>query len=130
MNGTRTESNEGFHWWGAALLFAALATWAAPPTLGAAALVAEVREPFEVNGEIYPASRVSLREVTALSPVASLHEIRVDGHSHGLVLVRSDGEAVSSRSELGFTRAADGHLVLASVALAGAPEGTVDAPNY
>jgi hypothetical protein len=85
-------------------------------------LVVRVSEPFEVSGQLYPAGELSLRELQAYSPVATLNEIRVDGKSLGVVLARDQANpARATRDEVIFERSERGHLVLASVALKGHP---------
>lgn len=122
MSGARTEKNR--FWW-VVLALTAIVVATAPEAAAGDALVARVGEPFEVNGELFPAGELSLKNVQVVSPIATLLEIRVDGDSRGLLLVRSDGDrAVAERDELGFVRAADGHLVLESVAVAGRRVGS------
>lgn len=128
MTRSRQDDDEGALWWLIVVALVALAAWAAPPVLAADMVTARVPEPFEVNGEVYPPGTLSVKEIGALSPVATLHEFRIDGESRGFVLVRPEaGAPASASTELGFSRAAAGHLVLASVAVAGRPEGTVHA---
>jgi len=114
--------------WLVVLTLCAVVAWTTPETPAGERLVVHVLEPFEVNGEVFPAGKLSLKQVRAMNPVATLHEVRIDGDSQGLLMLRSDGDhGVASRDELGFMRAADGHLVLESVAIAGKPVGTVQA---
>jgi hypothetical protein len=111
------------HWWiviALAILVMCFtpATWAAGQRI-----VADIGEPFEVGGEVYPSGRLSLREIGRLSPVASINEICVDGACPGIVLARETGSLPTAiRNELLFERdARSGHLVLVAVALAGQP---------
>jgi hypothetical protein len=114
--------------WVTVLTLCAVVAWTTPDTPAGDRLVVHVLEPFEVNGEVFPAGKLSVKQVRAMSPVATLHEIRIDGDSQGLLLLRANGDrGVASRDELGFMRAADGHLVLESVAIAGQPVNTVEA---
>jgi hypothetical protein len=110
-------------WW-VVLGLAALCVGFTPDTPAANAhLVAQIGEPFEVAGAVYPAGgELSLRTVGDLSPVVTLHEIRVDGRSLGLLMARTRVDAVASRrDELIFKRATNGRLLLDSVAFAGEP---------
>ena len=85
-------------------------------------LVVQMQEPFEVSGQLYPAGELSLCEVRAFSPVATFHEVRVDGQSLGILVARDDGSPLmSQRDEVIFARNRAGHLVLTSVALTGEP---------
>jgi hypothetical protein len=109
--------------WLLVLTLAVLAGLFAPPVpAGGHRLVARVDEPFEVNGQLFQAGTLTLRELREYSPVATLHEIRVDGRSLGFVLARDQANrSIATRDELIFDRSERGHLVLASVALAGHP---------
>jgi hypothetical protein len=112
--------------WLAIVTLTTAAALTAPDAAAGDRFVVRVPEPFEVNGTVHPAGKLSLEPVRALSPIATLHEVRIDGQSHGLVLVRAhDGGSEVATSEIGFVRSADGHLVLESVALAGRHAGTV-----
>ena len=85
-------------------------------------LVAQVNEPFEVDGRIFPAGQLSVREVRDYSPVSSLNQLCVDGTCLSLWLARESKTAgVSSADELIFTRNDAGILVLVGMALAGEP---------
>ncbi len=112
--------------WLVVAMLSALVVWSSPEAIAGDRLAAWIDEPFEVNGEIYPAAKLSLKQVSSLSPVAQLHEVRVDGQSRGLLLVRENRSGSAAlRGELTFVRAGDGHLVLESIAVAGSPAGTV-----
>ncbi len=85
-------------------------------------LVVQMEEPFEVSGQLYAGGELSLCEVRAFSPVATLHEVRIDGQSLGVLVARDDGgPLVAQRDEVIFERSRAGHLVLTSVALTGEP---------
>lgn len=110
---------------GIVIALAAVVAWTTP-SLAADRLVVRVNEPFEVNGDIFPAGKLSLKQVQVMSPGSTLHEARIDGESLGLLLVRDNGsKAVATRDEMVFLRSADGHLVLESLAIAGRPVGKV-----
>lgn len=109
-------------WRSLAATAAAVVCLSPAATASSERLVAQIDEPFEVAGQLYPAGQLSLKAVTALSPVATLNEVRIDGRSLGLMLAQeSGGPAASSRDELTFRRAASGHLVLESFAIKGQP---------
>ena len=105
------------------LALALLAGLLAPDALAEGRrLVVQMEEPFEVSGQLYAGGELSVCEVRAFSPVATLHEVRVDGRSLGVLMARNDGAPqVAQRDEVIFRRSSDGHLVLTSVALAGEP---------
>jgi len=109
--------------WMWVLGLALLAGLLAPPTPAAGPrLVVQVDEPFEVNGQLYSAGQLSLRELSEYSPVSTLNEIRVDGRSLGMVLARDEANPTkATRDFLIFERSRRGHLVLASIALKGHP---------
>jgi hypothetical protein len=109
--------------WLLVLTLAVLAGLFAPPVPAAGhRLVVQMDEPFEVNGQLFKAGQLTLREIREYSPVATLHEIRVDGRSPGVVLARDQAtRGIATRDEVIFDRSERGHLVLASVALQGHP---------
>jgi hypothetical protein len=110
---------------GIVIALAAVVAWTTP-SVAADRLVVRVNEPFEVNGDIFPAGRLSLKQVQVMSPGSTLHEARIDGESLGLLLVRDNGsKAVATRDEMVFLRSANGHLVLESLSIAGRPVGRV-----
>jgi hypothetical protein len=109
--------------WLVVIALSVLAAVLAPPVSAAGRqLVVRVSEPFEVNGQLHPAGRLSLREVSEFSPVATLNEVRLDGRSLGVVFARVDADRTRApRDEVIFERSERGHLVLASMALRGQP---------
>jgi hypothetical protein len=109
--------------WLLVLALAVLAALFAPPVAAEGQrLVVRVNEPFEVNGQLFKAGQLTLRELREYSPVATLHEISVDGRSLGFVLARNQANtSIATRDEVIFDRSESGHLVLASVALQGHP---------
>lgn len=109
--------------WLSVLTLAVLAALFAPPVPAAGQrLVVRIDEPFEIDGQLFEAGRLSLRELREYSPVATLHEVRVDGRSLGFMLARDQTDrGVATRDEVIFDRSESGHLVLASVALQGHP---------
>jgi hypothetical protein len=109
--------------WLLVLTLAVLAGLCAPPLAAAGQrLVVQVDEPFEVTGQLFKAGQLTLRELREYSPVATLHEIRVDGRSLGFLLARDQANrSIATRDEVIFDRSERGHLVLASVALRGHP---------
>lgn len=110
------------HVWFAVLALAALVTVLAPAAQAAErTLRVEMSEPFEVAGVLYPPGVLSLREVNDFTPVAHMTEIRVNAQSLGVMLARNASPFRSTRDEIIFHRADDGHLVLAAVALKGQP---------
>jgi hypothetical protein len=110
--------------WLLVFALAVLAGLLAPPVPAAGQQVSvRVNEPFEVGGQYFMSGELSLREVREYSPVATLTEVRVDGHSLGVVLARNQADQTNAatRNEVIFERSERGHLVLASVALRGEP---------
>ena len=108
--------------WMTVFALAALAAFFAPVADAGARLVAQLDEPFEINGTVYPAGKLSLERVRVVNPISTLNEIRVDGRTVGLYLARDRPDATTAlRDELIFARRSDGRLVLDSVAFAGQP---------
>jgi hypothetical protein len=104
-------------------LLALLAGLTAPDSSAAGSrLVVRVDEPFEVNGRLFPAGELSLREVAAFSPVITLNEVCVENECLGLLLAQERSDAsVAPCDEMVFRRDGRGHLVLESVAIEGRP---------
>jgi len=109
--------------WLLVLTLAVLAGLFAPPVPAAGPrLVVQVDEPFEVDGQLFKAGQLTLRQLREYSPVATLHEVRVDGRSLGFVLARDQADrGLATRDEVIFERSERGHLTLAAVALQGHP---------
>ena len=109
--------------WLMVLALALLAGLLAPDALAEGRrLVVQMEEPFEVSGQLFAGGELSLCEVRAFSPVATLHEVRINGQSLGILMAQDDGRPlVAQRDEVIFERSRDGHLVLTSVALTGEP---------
>jgi hypothetical protein len=85
-----------------------------PPAQGAGhRLVTRVTEPVEINGELYPAGELSIREVGALSPTVTLNEVHAGGECLGLLPARTGhGGPPSSGDAVVFEPSDRGHLVL------------------
>lgn len=83
-------------------------------------LNAEVEEPFRLpDGSLHPAGALGLCLERNFSPVASLHEIRVDDMGVGLFMSRretSQGLGDDPRSFVMFQRLSSGELLLVGVA--------------
>lgn len=108
-------------WW-TAIGLALLAGFLAPATLASdSMMVVKVDEAFQINGETYQAGEITLRRFAEYSPVASLHEVRVDGQSLGYIMARSNSDEVCDSNHVVFKRNAQGQLVLASLATKGEP---------
>jgi hypothetical protein len=93
---------------------ATLAAVLAPSAFGGERkLVATMEQPFEVNGHLFSGGELSVRQVGAYSPTATLHEVRVGRDSVGLLLAEVDPiEPDRSTDTLVFERASQGNLVL------------------
>ena len=85
-----------------------------PPAQGAGhRLVTRVSEPVEINGEIYPAGELSIREVGALSPTVTLNEVHAGGECLGLLPAQTESGGPPSAGEAVVFEPGDrGHLVL------------------
>lgn len=85
-------------------------------------VVAQVPEPFEVNGQMYPAGTLSLRELRDYTPVATLNEVCIDSICQGMLIgVELPGQLQTSLDELIFARSPQGHLVLFGMVMRGQP---------
>ena len=109
--------------WMMVLALAGLVVLFAPEARAAGRrLVAQIEEPFVVNGQLFPPGELSVRELGEYSPVAKLDEVQVDGRTLGYVVAHelSDDRAADTDALI-FARNQDGQLVLQSVAVAGEP---------
>lgn len=108
--------------WMTAMVLALLAGILAPATPAAdRTMVLTVNEPFEINGHRFDAGEVSLRRFANYSPVASFHEVRVDGQSYGYLLARSESDSpeIAKSNHVVFERNVRGLLVLTALATKG-----------
>jgi hypothetical protein len=98
------------------IALAALVAVLAPTAVGADhRLVVQVDQPFEVNGQLYPAGEVAVKQVHRVSPTSTLNEIRVGGERLGLLLAEErSGQTADASNTMTFERAPQGHLVLVS----------------
>lgn len=94
---------------------------AAPVSLaGGARIVAEVAEPFEVDGRLFPAGAVTLREVSRFSPTQTLNEVWVGDECLGRLLAVNASDYWGRVDDaLLFQRHPEGHLDLVGFALKG-----------
>lgn len=92
------------------------------PSVSAETVSVRLTEPFEVAGQVFDSGKLTVKEVSRYSPVATLNEVCVGSNCLGLFLAREfRGASTASGNKLIFGRSADGHLVLEAVALAGGP---------
>jgi hypothetical protein len=118
------DSRMKMNWNRLALIVAALAVLAAllAPAVeaGEYRLTAHIDEPFEINGTMYPAGSLSIRQLGDYTPTSTLNEIWVGDQCLGMVLAADNsapGEELSD--SLFFERATLGHLVLTGFAYRG-----------
>jgi hypothetical protein len=93
----------------------------APASLaGGARIVATVEEPFEVDGRLFPAGAVTLREASRFSPTQTLNELWVGDECLGrLLAVPASDYWGRVEDALLFQRDPEGHLDLVGFALKG-----------
>lgn len=93
---------------------AALAAICAPAVeAGRHRFSANIPEPFEINGTLYPAGQLSVRQIGDYTPTSTFNEIWVGDECLGVVLASDIPTHVKERSDsLVFQRAPMGHLVL------------------
>jgi hypothetical protein len=76
-------------------------------------LVTRLEQPVSINGEVYPAGELSVREVGALSPSVTLNEVCAGGKCLGLLQARAEPDGTpSSGDALLFEPDDRGNLVL------------------
>ena len=71
-------------------------------------------EPFEINGQLYAAGLLAVRELGPYNPSSALVEISVNRTTVGVLLARASDSANPTQegSTLLFTRSSRGHLTL------------------
>ena len=103
---------------GGLVLLAALAA----PELEAAerSVHANMDEPFQINGDVYEAGRVTLREIGHYNPQTTMNEVWVGGTCLGLMLAeRTAAPVTNSDDRLMFERDYNGTLMLVGFAYRG-----------
>jgi len=110
----------------ALLVGVALCASVGPALAAGPTLVVSVDEPFEVDGQQFPAETLSLRAVHEFTPTTTLNEVWVGDRCLGLMMaVRTDDPRLeASRNAVLFGRNVGGDLVLRgfSYRLPGWPE--------
>jgi hypothetical protein len=102
------------------IALAAIVALAAPNSQASGQrLVAQLHEPFIVNGEVHPAGTLAVRDLGRYSPVVTLNQIEVDGLPVGYVMAETTTSAPASADELVFVRDSMGYLVLHAFAWSG-----------
>lgn len=84
-------------------------------------LVVRLGESFEVNGQLYPAGMLSLRELSSYNPASTLNEIWIDNECIGVLLASDTGSETGGEDVVNFERGPRGHLVLTGFAYRGKP---------
>ena len=101
-------------------LLAWLSALAAPAAAVGPNLEIQVDEPFEVNGELYPAGMLQVKGLGDYSPTQNINELWLDNVCLGYLLARR-AEAENAQAftdSMFFTRSPEGHLVLAGYTVA------------
>lgn len=103
-----------------AALLAWLLAWAAPVMAAGPILAAHVDEPFEVNGEMYPAGKLHVKSLGNYSPTQRINELWLNDVCLGYLLARkSTAESNQDFTDsMFFTRSQEGHLILAGYTVA------------
>lgn len=103
-----------------ATLAALVALTAPVAEAGGSRLTANIKEPFEINGTLYPAGSLSVKQIGDYTPTSSFNEIWVGDECLGLVLAaNTPALAEEDGDSLFFQRAPLGHLVLTGFAFHG-----------
>lgn len=80
-------------------------------------VVVSIDEPFEVNGQIYPAGRVTVKSIRTYNPSSLLSEIWVGRDCLGVFRAsRISDDAPTANHTVTFKRTAAGHLSLVGFA--------------
>ena len=108
-------------WKGLALVIAALAvlvTLFAPSGVAdERRVVVSINEPFEINGQLYPAGEVTVKNVRTYNPSSLLSEIWVGRECLGVFRAsRISADAPTANHTVTFKRTAAGHLALVGFA--------------
>ena len=108
-------------WKGLAVVIVALAalvTLFAPSGLADdRRVVVNIDEPFEVNGQLYPAGKVTVKNVRTYNPSSLLSEIWVGRECLGVFRAsRISTEPPTANATVTFNRTAAGHLTLVGFA--------------
>jgi len=76
-------------------------------------VVVSVQEPFEINGQLYPAGEVTVKNVRTYNPSSLLSEIWVGRDCLGVFRAsRISNDAPTTNDTVTFKRTAAGHLAL------------------
>lgn len=83
-------------------------------------LAIRVNEAFEVNGQLYDAGKLSLRQTGDYNPSATINEIWVGNQCLGILLAQQvESDVISDSDSFLFDRNAKGTLVLVGVTFRG-----------
>jgi len=95
--------------------------FAPPGEAGSRRITLQMAEPYEIDGQLYPAGELSLRELSAYNPTTTLNELWVDNECLGLRVADTLPDRHKSDSDmLIFTRdPRSGNLILEGVAFRG-----------
>ncbi len=95
----------------------------APAIASKELLVANVPEPFEISGQMFPAGPIVVRHLGEYNPVTRIDRVQVGTDCVGLLLAveRSSGGGDLPAASLVFERASGGHLVLVGYTDGGVP---------
>jgi len=108
--------------WIVAVLALAVTVFA-PSLAEPSRLSARVDESFEIDGEVYPAGRLSVKAVQAYNPSTVLSEIWVGGECLGLFRATKVAPAgTATEDALTFERSAAGRLALVGFSASHRPE--------
>jgi hypothetical protein len=108
-------------WKGLALVVVALAvlvTLFAPSGVAdERRVVVSINEPFEINGQLYPAGEVTVKSVGTYNPTSVLSEVWVGRDCLGVFRAsKISDDAPTTSHSVTFKRTAAGHLVLVGFA--------------
>lgn len=110
------------------LSLALLTTALAPATLAEQnRLRVDIQEPFVVNGHVYQASQLTVKEVGRYSPHSVFAEVWVGNECLGQMIAREQtGGALAANDSVVFSRNSAGTLVLVGLDFRGQPTRMLD----
>ena len=109
---------------GVVLSLIALGVSSSPANAAGAKITVRMEEPFEINGHVYPAGLLSMRNVADYNPTLSMDEICVGSSCLGIKMARRDAtDTPVTHDAVLFERNSEGLLVLSGYVLRNSGRG-------
>ena len=120
----RTGPWKGWGWLAAGGVIAAISTacaWAA-----GGRLEFDVREPYQIGAQVYPAGALRMKTVHDFTPSTKIQEVWAGERCLGMMFARrAHAETALTKSAAVFRRSPQGHLVLLGYTVADEDDGAV-----